>query len=57
MTNDFVESACWPDDIKKYGMTSMDNWHFLDIPVRYPEIKINITYTPQDALGILVIEI
>ncbi len=52
--NGFVESACWPDDVKTFGLSSMDNWHFLDIPVRFPEVKANITWTSQDALGILV---
>ncbi len=28
----FIESACWPDDIKgkQYGMTLFDPWHFKD---------------------------
>ena len=52
----FVESACWPDDVKGYGLTSMDSWHYKDLPVRIPELfsKNNITYTSDDALGILV---
>ena len=27
----FVESATWPDFIKKYGIGIMDNWHFYDV--------------------------
>ncbi len=53
--NSFVESACWPDDVKTFGLSSMDPWHFIDIPVRFPEIKQNITNGPSDALGILVL--
>jgi len=33
----FVESACWPDDLKQYKMGEMDSWHFTDIPVTYDE--------------------
>lgn len=56
LVTDFVESACWPDDVKKYGMTNLDTWHYLDLPVRYPKLieKQNITYKPDDALGTLV---
>ena len=53
--NSFVESACWPDDVKTFGLSSMDPWHFIDIPVRFPEIKQNITSGPSNALGVLVI--
>jgi hypothetical protein len=52
----FVESACWPDDVKKYGMSSMDEWHYIDLPVRFPSLleKQNITYKQDDALGTIV---
>lgn len=54
----FVESACWPDDVKTEGLNSMDNWHFIDLPVRYSKFfenhKANITYNTNDALGTLV---
>ncbi|RHW72286.1 single strand-specific nuclease [Trypanosoma brucei equiperdum] len=25
---DFVQSACWPDDLKRYRMDAMDGWHY-----------------------------
>jgi len=55
--NNFVESACWPDDLKTYSLRAMDNWHFIDIPINMTSIieYINITSTPDDAIGILVI--
>jgi len=54
--NNFVESACWPDDLKEYSLHAMDNWHFIDVPVNISSIYdwINITSTPDDAIGILV---
>jgi hypothetical protein len=53
----FIESACWPDDIKGYGLISMDNWHYNNLPVRFDEIiaNNNITFTVDDALGTIVI--
>ena len=59
LVSNFVESACWPDDVKKFGLKSLDEWHFIDLPVRYPEVaerlaKSNITYKNDDALGTLV---
>ena len=54
--SDFVESACWPDDLKTYSLHAMDDWHFIDVPVNMTRIKefINITTTPDDAFGIIV---
>lgn len=54
--NNFVESACWPDDLKSFSLHAMDDWHFIDIPVNMTKIfdYINVTSTPDDALGILV---
>jgi hypothetical protein len=54
----FVESACWPDDVKTVGLNSLDEWHFIDLPVRLGKIfqnnNLNITYKPDDALGTIV---
>lgn len=54
--NNFVESACWPDDLKAYSLHAMDSWHFIDVPVNMTQIKkfINVTSTPDDAMGIIV---
>ncbi len=54
--NNFVESACWPDDLKTYSLKLMDNWHFIDIPINMTTVidYLNITSTPEDAIGILV---
>ncbi len=56
--NDFVESACWSDDLKQNYLHAMDNWHFIDIPVNYTDTTklINITSmsNPDDAYGIIV---
>lgn len=30
LSNTFVEASVWPDDIKGYGATLFDNYHFLD---------------------------
>jgi hypothetical protein len=57
----FVESACWADDVKTVGLNSLDEWHFIDLPVRYGKLfeknNLNITYKPDDALGTIVSEI
>lgn len=29
---DFVQSACWADDLKSYGMSEMAQWHFINQP-------------------------
>lgn len=54
--NNFVESACWPDDLKEYYLHAMDNWHFINVPVNMTSVIdfINVTSTPSDAVGILV---
>jgi hypothetical protein len=31
-SNNFVESACWADDIKKFGFEATSDWHFINIP-------------------------
>jgi len=51
-----VESACWPDDVKGFGLSSMDNWHFIDIPVHLPirNTTDKTEFSSSDALGILV---
>jgi hypothetical protein len=55
--NNFVESACWPDDLKEYSLHAMDNWHFINVPVNMTAVIdfINVTSTSSDAVGILVI--
>jgi len=40
-SNTFVESACWPDDIKSYGLEAMNDWHFVDQPYN-PDGMMNI---------------
>jgi hypothetical protein len=54
-TNSFVESACWADDVKIYKLFAMEGWHFTDLPVTFPEVELNVTWTNDDALGIMVI--
>lgn len=29
---DFMQSACWADDLKSFGLTSMATWHFINQP-------------------------
>lgn len=41
ISNTFVESACWPDDIKSYGLEAMNDWHFVDQPYN-PDGMMNI---------------
>lgn len=55
--NNFVESACWPDDLKTFSLHAMDDWHFIDVAINTTNVidYINATSTPDDAIGILVI--
>jgi hypothetical protein len=55
--NSFVEAACWPDDVKKYGLHNIDDWHFIDVPVWLPkkDNETNLAITVNDAMGYLVI--
>ena len=32
LSNSFVESACWPDDIKEFGIHYLDQGHYYDMP-------------------------
>ena len=32
LANTFVGSACWADDVKVFGLSGMDSWHFIDQP-------------------------
>ena len=36
----FVESATWPDLVKKFELNLMDPWHFRDVPVNYSDPTI-----------------
>ena len=42
ISNTFVESACWADDIKNYNVTYLSNGHFLDLPYN-PEGLLDAT--------------
>nr|CCC90998.1 putative single strand-specific nuclease [Trypanosoma congolense IL3000] len=39
---DFVQSACWPDDLKGYNLRVMNGWHFTD------NIYIRGNFTPEN---------
>lgn len=32
LSDTFVESACWADDIKSYGFGASSSWHYIDLP-------------------------
>lgn len=32
LSDTFVESACWADDIKSYGLQASSTWHYIDLP-------------------------
>jgi len=50
----FVESATWPDDIKSFSLNLMDNWHFLNIPIRLNDTdKPHIEHNPNNALAFM----
>jgi len=55
--NNFVESACWPDDLKEFSLNAMDEWHYINVPVNITTSVIDYikaNSTPADAVGILV---
>ena len=54
--NNFVESACWSDDLKTFSLHAMDDWHYIDVPVNLTSVieYLNVTSTPDNALGVLV---
>ncbi|RNF01353.1 class I nuclease-like protein [Trypanosoma rangeli] len=41
---DFVQSACWADDIKLSGLKVMEDWHFIDTP--YNPLNVPIKKDP-----------
>lgn len=49
MSNSFVESACWADDIKNYNFQAFSNWHFLDRPYN-PDGFLNATGPNQNII-------
>jgi hypothetical protein len=48
----FIESACWSDDIKKYGLYNTDSWHYENIPIDFNQTR-NYTYDSYHALETL----
>ncbi|CAG9319417.1 unnamed protein product [Blepharisma stoltei] len=52
ISNSFVESACWPDDIKVYGFHDFDSWHFTNKPYDYDGF-LNITDSGEDVIWAL----
>ena len=40
----FIETACWPDDIKQYN-SFWNSWHFKDSPYVYDGVEPIINYT------------
>jgi len=35
LSNSFVETACWADDLKTYGFYPSNDWHYVDKPYNY----------------------
>ena len=52
ISNTFVESACWADDIKLYSMTYLNSGHFYDTPYN-PEGLLSTPVPPQDVLWVI----
>jgi len=60
LSTNFVESASWPDDIKKEGAEYFNNWHFTDKPINWNGLgfdnpilndnSINALYSCRDVL-------
>ena len=53
----FIESACWPDDLKEFSLHAMDNWHYTTIPINMENINTNKNISlnnSNDAFGIIV---
>ena len=46
----FVESACWPDDIKAYGLETMNDWHFVNQPYNPDGLMNIVEYSNGDGL-------
>ncbi|RNF25717.1 class I nuclease-like protein [Trypanosoma conorhini] len=38
---DFVQSGCWADDLKSFGLDVMETWHFIDTPYNPQKVPIN----------------
>ena len=49
LNNNFVESSCWADDLKAYGLGSTFAWHFLD----HPYNKDGLLDTPVEVENII----
>jgi hypothetical protein len=50
ISNNMVESACWADDIKEYGLNAFNEWHYLNKPYNYDGSINVISETGPDAL-------
>ena len=46
----FVESACWPDDIKVFNLQAMNDWHYVDQPYNPDGMMNIIEYSNGNAL-------
>jgi hypothetical protein len=40
ISDSFIESACWADDIRDFGLDAMTTWHYIDKPYN-PEKEVN----------------
>jgi len=49
-SNNMVESACWADDIKTYGLNAFNEWHYLNKPYNYDGLINVISENGPDAL-------
>lgn len=50
ISNNMVEAACWPDDIKTYGLEAFNEWHYLNKPYNVDGMINVISETGPDAL-------
>lgn len=46
-THNFVEAACWPDDVKRHGVLVYNTWHYTNIPLNDDGVAIACAATPE----------
>jgi hypothetical protein len=52
-TNSIVEAAVFPDDVKDYGLTMLNNWHFIDKPYNVDGLQGLKSCPPGDSIWLI----
>jgi hypothetical protein len=53
LTDTIVEAAVYPDDVKNYGLTMLNNWHFINKPYDIDGLLDIYSFPPGNSVWLI----